>query len=127
MKKDSILLSIVGVLFQVAIVILAVILIREYVEKCYQFGYRIFKEPAVTTSGEGQKITINVTEGVSPKALGDLLEAKGLIRDSLLFTVQYYCSEYKDDIKPGTYDLKSTMTAEEMFAVMAGKAEEKEE
>ena len=81
----------------------------------------------MTKQGEGKKITINLTEGVTPKALGELLEAKGLIRDKLLFIAQYYCSEYREEMKPGTYVLKSTMTAEEMFAVMAGYGEEEEE
>ena len=51
------------------------------------------------------------------------LEAKGLIRDKWLFFLQYYCSEYRKEIKPGTYVLRSTMTAEDMFAVMAGHEE----
>ena len=81
----------------------------------------------MTITGEGKTITVNVTEGITVKALGGLLEAKGLIRDKMLFIAQYYCSEYKDAFKPGTYELSSTMTAEEMFAVMAGQGEKKEE
>ena len=127
MKKDSFLFGFVGIMFHAAIIILAVIWIQEYSVKCYEFGYRIFKEPPVTASGEGKKITVNLTDGVTPKALGELLEAKGIIRDSKLFVVQYYCSEYKEEMKAGTYVLKSTMTAEEMFAVMAGYGEEEEE
>lgn len=127
MKKDSFLLGFVGLLLRIAIIVFAVILIKEYAGKCYNYGYRIFKEPAVTVVGEGKKITINLTEGVTPKALGELLEAKGLIRDSKLFILQYFCSEYRKDLKPGTYELRSSMTAEEMFAVMAGKGEEPEE
>ena len=61
------------------------------------------------------------------KALGELLEAKGLIRDKTLFVLQYFCSEYRKELKAGTYELKSSMTAEEMFAVMAGHGEEEEE
>lgn len=127
MKRDSFLLGFLGILMQVGLVFLAVILIKEYSYKCYEFGYRIFKEPAVTIVGEGKTITVNVTEGITVKALGELLEAKGLIRDKKLFIAQYYCSEYKDAFKPGTYELSSTMTAEEMFAVMAGQGEKKEE
>jgi len=127
MKRDSLLLGFVGLLFQIALVIFAVLIISEYAQKCYDFGYRIFKEPPVTAVGEGKKIKINLTEGVTPKALGELLEGKGIIRDSKLFIAQYYCSEYKDDLKPGTYELKSSMTAEQMFAVMAGQGEETQE
>lgn len=129
MKRDSILLGFVGLLLKVALIFLAVLLIRKYAVKSYEFGYRIFKEPAVSSANatDVKKVTINLTEGVTPKALGDLLESKGLIRDSKLFIAQYYCSEYKDELKPGTYVLRSTMTAEEMFAVMAGQGEEEGE
>lgn len=127
MKRDSILLGLVGLLLKIALIFMAVLLIRKYAEKSYEFGYRIFKEPAVTTTGPVKKVTINLTDGVTPKTLGELLESKGVIRDSTLFVAQYYCSEYKSELKPGTYVLKSDMTAEEMFAVMAGYGEEEEE
>ena len=85
----------------------------------------MFKEQPVTDIEveDGKSITITIGEEVSPRSLGELLEAKGLIRDKWLFFLQYYCSEYRKEIKPGTYVLRSTMTAEDMFAVMAGHEE----
>ena len=127
MKKDSLLLGFAGLVFHVALIVIAVMLIRQYAEKCYDLGYRVFKEPPVTAVGEGKKITITITDGVTPRSLGEILESKGLIRDSKLFILQYFCSEYRKEMKAGTYELSSTMTAEEMFAVMAGYGEETEE
>lgn len=126
MKNDSMIGGFLTTLFHIALVIIAVILIRDYAVKCYEYGYRIFKEPPVTTVGEGKTITITISEGVTPKSLGELLESKGLIRDSKLFILQYFCSEYREDLKSGTFELSSTMTVEEMFAVMAGADEEAE-
>ena len=126
MKNDSLLLSFLATLFRVALIVVAVILIKDYAVKCYEYGYRIFKEPPVTTVGEGKTVTITISDGVTPRSLGDLLESKGLIRDSKLFVLQYFCSEYREDLKSGTYELSSTMTAEEMFAVMAGAGQEAE-
>jgi len=40
--------------------------------------------------------------------------------------LQYLLSEYKQDFKPGTYDLSTAMTAEEMMKVMATDTEEEE-
>lgn len=126
MKNDSIIGGFLRLLFNIALIIVAVILIRDYAVKCYEYGYRIFKEPPVTTVGEGKTITVTIADGITPRSLGELLESKGLIRDSNLFVLQYFCSEYKSDLKSGTYELSSTMTAEEMFAVMAGAYEEAE-
>jgi len=126
MKKDSLVGGLLLTLFHLSLVVIAVILIRDYAVKCYEYGYRIFKEPPVTTVGEGKTISITISDGGTPKNLGEILESKGLIRDSKLFILQYFCSEYKKDLKAGTYELSSTMTVEEMFAVMAGEYEEEE-
>jgi len=46
------------------------------------------------------------------------MEEKGLTRDATLFALQYLLSEYKEDIKPGTYEVSTAMTAEEIMAAM---------
>lgn len=127
MKKDSLIGSFLATLLHVAMIVVAVMLIQKYATQFYEYGYRIFKEPPVTTVGEGKTITITISEGVTPRSLGELLQAKGLIRDSKLFILQYFCSEYREDLKAGTYELSSTMTAEDMFAVMAGEYWEDDE
>jgi len=47
-----------------------------------------------------------------------MIEEKGLTRDATLFALQYLLSEYKEDIKPGTYEVSTAMTAEEIMAAM---------
>lgn len=126
MKRESLIGNFLATLIHVALIVVAVMLIQKYATLCYEYGYRIFKEPPVTTQGEGKTITITISEGVTPRSLGELLQSKGLIRDSKLFILQYFCSEYRKELKAGTYELSSTMTAEEMFAVMAGAYEEAE-
>ena len=54
------------------------------------------------------------------------LEEYGLIRNQNLFYAQYMVSEYKDKFVPGNYDLNTSMTAEEMMAVMSPGADEEE-
>ena len=95
---------------------------------CYDYGYRIFTEPAVS-SGEGRKITVTIPKGMEAQEMGELFLSKGLIEDSTLFILQYYLSEYREDIQPGTFELSTAMTVEEMMEVMAapvGEAEEEE-
>lgn len=123
MKTGSLIGAVCGTIFRVAVVIFAVYVIYNGANMCYDYGYRIFTEPAVS-AGEGRTVTVAVTSEMSASDIGKLLENKGLVRDARLFTLQYYLSEYKADVKPGIFDLSTSMTAEEMMAVMAADAEE---
>ena len=84
---------------------------------CYDYGYRVFTEPAVAI-GEGRSVTVTITEDMSAFEIGKLFESRGLVRDAKLFTIQYYLSEYLKDVGPGTFELSTAMTAEDMMAAM---------
>ena len=117
--------AVVGAIIRAAVAIAVVYLIYRGAVICYDYGYRIFTEPAIS-SGEGRTVTVAVTEEMSASDIGTLLENKGLIRDKYLFVLQYYLSEYRKDVKPGVFELSTSMTAEDMMKVMASAAEEDE-
>ena len=123
MKSSNIVLAVFGAIFRVVVAILAVMLIYRGALACYNYGYRIFTEPAIS-SGEGRTVTVAVTESMSPSEIGKLFESKGLVRDARLFTLQYYLSEFKADVKPGVFELSTAMTAEEMMEAMTVTEEE---
>lgn len=126
MKPDSTIGAIFGVIFRAAFAIAAVYLIYYGTSTCYDYGYRVFAEPAMS-SGEGRTVTVTITEDMSPFEMGKLMMEKGLVRDDKLFGLQYYASEYRKEIKPGTYELSTAMTAEDMFQKMATVPESEEE
>lgn len=123
MKTKHLISAVCGTIFKVAVTVLVVIVIYRGAIKAYDYGYRVFAEPAVA-AGEGRTVTVAVTEGMSPTEMGEMLESKGLVRDARLFAVQYLLSEFRRDVKPGVYDLSTAMTAEEMLEVMATHDEE---
>ena len=125
-KIANVVMTVLGLALKVALIVLAVAYIYKGAMTCYDYGYRIFTEPAVSP-GEGRIIAVAVTEDMSPKEIGQLFENKGLVKDGRLFMFQYYLSEYKKDVKPGIFNLSTAMTAEEMMAVMAAEDEESEE
>lgn len=125
MKTGSMIGAVCGAILRVAVVVFAVYAIYRGATMCYDYGYRIFTEPAIS-SGEGRTVTVAITAEMSASDIGNLLESKGLVRDARLFTLQYYLSEYRADVKPGIFDLSTAMTAEDMMAVMAEDAGEEE-
>ena len=48
-----------------------------------------------------------------------ILKSKGLIKDAKVFVVQESLSNYKDKLQSGTYILNTSMTTDEMLAVLA--------
>lgn len=125
MKYNNIVNSVLGTILKVVVMVAVVFLIYKGALFCYDYGYRVFMEPPVS-AGEGRVVTVTVTEEMSPEEIGEMFEAKGLVREAKLFALQYRLSEYVKDVKPGEFELSTAMTAEEMMKVMATTAEEEE-
>ena len=126
MKAKNVIVAVYGAIFRVVVAILAAYLIYRGAEICFDYGYRIFTEPAVS-AGEGRTVTVAITEDMSPADIGRLFESRGLVRDGRLFMLQYYLSEFRKDVGPGIFELSTSMTAEEMMEAMVIPKEETEE
>jgi len=117
MKTTDVIVAVCGTIIKIALTIVLVVLIYRGALKAYEYGYRIFQEPPVS-SGEGYTITVKITEDMSVKEMGKMLADKGLIRDENLFVFQYLFSEFREDLLPGEHDLSTAMTVEEMMEEM---------
>ncbi|MCR5720003.1 MAG: aminodeoxychorismate lyase [Lachnospiraceae bacterium] len=124
--KSNIPLSILSGVVRIAFILIAVFYIYKGALICYDYGYRVFTEPAIE-SGKGTEVTVEIPEGMSAFKMGKLFLEDGLVRDDKLFVLQYYLSEYRKDLKAGSFTLNTNMTVEEMFEVMAGQDEEEDE
>ncbi len=118
----EIIVSVFSVAVKIIIVIIAAMLIFKYAMTAYDYGYRIFSEEPMG-SGEGRVVSVTITSDMKVKDIGELLENKGLIRDSVLFRLQERLSENHGKIVPGTYELNTNMTAEQMITIMAGSSD----
>ena len=125
MNYGNIVSAVFGTILKVIVTIAVIFFVYKGAMLCYDYGYRIFMEPAIS-AGEGRTITVEITKDMTGEEMGELFAAKGLIRDPKLFELQYLLSEFRADIKPGTYDLSTAMTAEEMMEVMATDVVEEE-
>lgn len=92
--------------------------------KSYDFGYRVYTEPAVS-QGKGTEQIVQIKEDMGTKELAELLEEKGLVQEARLFYLQAKLSGF--DLQPGVYKVSTSMTARELMAAMTPAEEEAEE
>ncbi|MBR5316826.1 MAG: endolytic transglycosylase MltG [Lachnospiraceae bacterium] len=123
MNSKEVVVSIFSTVFKVVLAIIIVMLVYKWSMTAYDYGQRVFNEPPVS-AGSGRTVTFVVKEGETAKEIGANLEKNGLIRDAALFRIQEMLSAYKGKLKPGTYELNTSMKTEEMMMIMSMEAEE---
>ena len=107
-----------GILRLLIAVCLLVVLIY-IARQAYALGHEAFDEHPVDI-GEGRTVVVTITEDMSVYEIGRMLRAEGLLTESAAaFWLQEFISEYHNQILPGTYSLKTSMTTQEMFPIMA--------
>ncbi|MCR5670019.1 MAG: endolytic transglycosylase MltG [Butyrivibrio sp.] len=122
MSAKKILLGLLDAIVKVAFVVVVVMLISKYAKVAYSYGYHIFNQQAVS-SGTGRTVTFTVGKGDSVGTIADNLASVGLITDKNLFKLQERFSENHGKEQPGTYELSTSMTTEEILDVISGDKE----
>ena len=125
MNIKSIALGFMGFIVRAAILAIAILVVFRIGQEAYDFGFRIFTEEAMSPP-PGRDVAVTIVQGDSTMDVARMFEEKGLIRDSKLFYAQKKCSVYDADIKPGFYTLNTSMTADDMFAIIAGRKDSEE-
>ena len=88
----------------------------------YDFGYDIFNQQPAATARDGVDVTVQVTESMDEKDVGELLIENGLINESLyVFRAQVIFSGYHGKLLPGTYILNTSQTVDDMLEILSGK------
>ena len=123
MNSKEVVISIFSTVFKIVFAIIIVMLVYKWSLTAFEYGQRVFNEPPMS-AGSGRTVMFVVNEGDTAKEIGDNLEKNGLIRDAALFRIQEMLSAYKDEMKPGTYELNTSMTTEEMMEIMSMEVEE---
>lgn len=118
MSARKFVLGLLDAAVKIAFVIIVVMLISRYSKMAYEYGYHIFNQVPVS-SGTGRTVTVTVSEGDSASTIADKLASVGLITDKNLFKLQEKFSDYHGLETPGTYELSTSMTPEEMLQIMA--------
>ena len=114
-------LGFLDLIIKVVFLIVVIMLISRYAKVAYSYGYQIFNQKPVS-SGSGRTVSFTVGNGDSVDKIADNLASVGLITDKTLFKLQERFSAYHGLEKPGVYELSTSMTPEEMLAIMSGGA-----
>ena len=126
MKAGHLIAAAIEMVIKVVVIAAAIIFIFRGATGAYEFGYRVFADEPMSVTG-GRTITVGISEAMKIKDIAKMLEEKGLIEDANLFIVQELLSAHNNEIVPGIYDLSTSMTAQEMIAVMSAPSGEEEE
>ena len=118
MEFNKFLFGFIKIAFSVMMILLVIYVGVGLCRMGYDFGYRVFTEPAMEMA-PGQDVLVQVRDDMSSKEIGQMLEDKGLVRDSRLFFLQYRLSAYYGKIKSEVYTLNTSMTPKEMIVYMA--------
>ncbi len=121
----KILQEIVFIAVRVALIVAIIYAGYSCISACYDFGYKIFADEAKDPE-PGIVKTVAIVDGKTDKEIGDVLAEKGLIDSGFLFMIQVKFSDYKDQLKPGVYELSTAMSPYDMMAVMAASGEDEE-
>ena len=73
---------------------------------------------ATGASGSSEPVTVEIPEGASADEVGALLADEDVIRSALAFRVMAGIRGVGDDIRAGTYHLRTNMTLDEALAVI---------
>ena len=126
MDTKKIVLSIFKTCLIIAVAMVIIMIVIKFSAKAYDFGYRIFDEEPMTPA-PGYSTSVAIVEGKSVLEIGKILEEKGLVRSAYLFYCEELVSDYHGMLRPGVYQLSTSMTPFEMMVIMSAEPEEIEE
>ena len=126
MNVKQLLGAISATIIKVLVAAAIIIVVFRLAVYAYNFGYQVFADEPVS-EGEGRTVSVSVAEGQGSREIAKLLEQKGLINDANVFYIQQYVSDYRDNMKPGVYELSTAMNAEQMLEILCDMEEDKEE
>lgn len=118
MNIKQLLGAISAMIIQIAIAAAVIIAVFKLAIAAYDFGYQVFADLPVS-EGDGTVISVVVSEQQSSKDLAQVLEERGLINYAYVFFIQEQLSDdYRGKIKPGTYELSTAMSSEQMLEIL---------
>lgn len=123
MDARKISMKVVSISLKVLFLVVLVMVLYKGTTTAYYYGYAIFNDEPMEEK-PGRTVSVTIDKNTSPKETGKILEAQGLVENATVFYIQTFMVEKGGDMKPGRYELNTSMTAYEMINLMAAENEE---
>lgn len=118
MNSSKFVVKLVHICFNCLIVVAICAVLIMIGKTAYDFGYRIFAEPAMSSEEDAIEVYVQITEDMSLKDIADTIEELGLARSNMLFFIQLQLSDYRQSIEPGIYTVNTGMTPSEIITCL---------
>ncbi|MFI3236870.1 MAG: aminodeoxychorismate lyase [Lachnospiraceae bacterium] len=119
MKTATMISKFLGTIIQLLVLVMVLLVTYKAALSAYDFGYRVFGEPAVSEA-PGRDVSFSITEDMTSEDIAEALEKAGLIRDVTIFSIQHKLSSYEETLEVGDYILNTSMTNEEIMIILSG-------
>lgn len=126
MNNGQTVIDVLTTIVKYVLLVLMILFIISTAHRAYDLGYNIFAQKPAAEKGEGEEVTVEITQAMSVRQIGTVLEKAGIIEDGEIFRYQERLSEYHGKLKPGTYTLSSEMTPDEIMEIMSPEDEEED-
>lgn len=125
-NTNKVSLKIISISLKVIVAAILIMVLYKGTTMAYSYGYAVFNDVPVEEA-PGTDVTVTIDKDTSAREIGNILESQGLVNNGFVFYLQTKMIEKGSQMKPGRYELNTSMTAEEMISVMAANEEEKAE
>lgn len=126
MNVNKALFGFIKIAFSILVILIVIYGMLRLCHMGYDYGFRLYTEPAMEEA-PGRDVLVQIKPDMSLKEIAEMMEEKGLVRESNLFFAQLRLSDYRKSIKPGVYTMNTSMVPKELMKTMAPKEEEKVE
>lgn len=117
MNVKQLLGAVAGMIIKIAIAAVIIVFVFKAAISAYDFGFQLFADIPVS-EGEGRTVNVAISEMQDANDIGKMLEEKGVIRDATAFAILSKLSDGDEAIQAGTYELSTSMSMEEILAIL---------
>lgn len=123
MNSKQIIQTIFINIIKITVVVVLVALLYKGGAKAYHFGYEVFSEESAEMP-PGRMFEVTIVQGKSVADVAEMLEEYELINSSETYRIREWFSSEQGEMKPGVYELNTSMLPSEMITILAGEKEE---
>ena len=118
MTTQKAVMRVATILYRVVLTVAIILAIVYMGQTSYRFTRAVFSDSAMEEE-PGRDVKISIKEEVGTKKLAEVFEKNGLVENALVFRIQMKMKSFEDTVKPGNYEMNTSMSPSEMLKVLS--------